>query len=127
MSWLGVYHLAAEERFGQSPGLQAVHRIVSGDVVNDVEGVQREVFSFYEAIFQGCRSAAVDAAAPVDSRTPFVRDEPLFPMFHTGLPHLSPDERAFLETPFTYEEFAVAVEKVANGNSPDLNGLSYEF
>jgi hypothetical protein len=79
-----VYHLAAEERFGQSPGLQAVQRIVSGDVVNDVERVQREVFSFYEAVFQGCHSAAVGAAAPVDSRTPFVRDESLFPMFHTG-------------------------------------------
>ncbi len=97
-----------------------MHSSPSGDVVEDVDGVHREVFFFYKAIFQSCHSAAGDAAAPANSSVPCLSDESLFPIFLAGLPRLSTHQQTFLETPFTYEEGAAA--KAANSRPPTWMG-----
>jgi hypothetical protein len=56
----------------------------------------------------------------LDSGEVFVADESLFPIFLTGLPQLHADQRSFLEAPFSNEELAATVDKVANGKAPGL-------
>jgi hypothetical protein len=84
---------------GDSPGPTVVCSASSGAVIEDSEGVKREVFSFYEVIFRGYHVAAAGADTTVDSGVLFVSDKALFPIFLTDLPCLSLDQRAFLETP----------------------------
>jgi hypothetical protein len=54
--------MAAESQHGFSSGLQCVPS-TSGEVLSDPEAVQREIFSFYEAISQGHHAAAIGADA----------------------------------------------------------------
>jgi hypothetical protein len=51
----GLFHIASEGKTGQSSGLQTVVCSSTGAVLSKPEAVQQEVFSFYEAIFQGRR------------------------------------------------------------------------
>jgi hypothetical protein len=123
----GAFHLAAEARYGRSPGLQAVKSAATGTNITDAAGVEAEVLGFYSAIFQGRHAAATDASDPVDSGTPFSPDPSTFPRFLDGLPRLSPAQRDGLETPFSMPELAAAVQEAAPDKSPGLDGLSYEF
>jgi hypothetical protein len=100
----GLFHIASEGKTGQSSGLQSVLCSSTGAVLSDPEAVQQEVFSFYEAIFQGRHAAAEGAEAPVDSGSPFVPDEGAYGQFLNGLPRLSGEQRASLEAPFTLAE-----------------------
>jgi hypothetical protein len=122
----GLFHVAAEGQHGQSPALQSV-RSAAGEILTDPEAVQHEVFSFYEAIFQGRHTPAAGAEAPVDSGVSFSPDQSVFARFLPGLPRLSQVERDSLEAPFTYSKLAAAVQQAAAGRSPSLDGLPYEF
>ena len=46
---------------------------------------------------------------------------------HDNLPLLSDDEIAFMESPFTIDEFDKAVKSLSKKSSPGLDGLSTEF
>ncbi len=63
----------------------------------------------------------------MDSGLSFVPDEAVFYQFLPGLPSLSASQRDMLEAPFTLEELSEAVKQAANGLSPGLDGLPYEF
>jgi hypothetical protein len=76
----GLYHIAAESRHGSSPGLCSVST-AEGAVLTEPEAVQQEIFSFYEAIFQGRHEATAGADAPADSGASFVPDEAVFDRF----------------------------------------------
>jgi hypothetical protein len=93
-----LYHIAAESSLGSSPGLCSVSN-AEGVVLTEPEAVKREIFSFYEAIFQGRHEATAGADAPVDSGVSFVPDEALFDRFLPGLLHLSRAQRDSLEAP----------------------------
>jgi len=120
----GVFQLAAEGRWGASPGLEAV-KTEDGRVLREGGEVQGEILGFFEAIFQGRHEAS--AGQPVDSGRSFVPREELFPEFLDGLPSLEDEEAAALEQPFTLGELAEAVEEAAPNRAPGLDGLPYEF
>jgi hypothetical protein len=61
----------------------------------------------------------------MDSGLSFVPDEAVFYQFLPGLPSLSASQRDMLEAPL--EELSEAVMQAANGLSPGLDGLPYEF
>jgi hypothetical protein len=94
----GLYHIAAESRHGSSPGLCSIST-TDGAVLTEQEAVQQEIFSFYEAIFQGRHGAAAGADAPADSGVSFVPDEAVFNRFLPGLTCLSKAQRESLEAP----------------------------
>jgi hypothetical protein len=121
-----LYHIAAESSLGSSPGLCSVST-AEGVVLTEPEAVKREMFSFYEAIFQGRHEATAGADAPADSGVSFVPDEALFDRFLPGLLHLSRAQRDSLEAPFTYSELAAAVQDAASGRPQGLDSLPYEF
>jgi hypothetical protein len=81
--------------------------------------VSEEIFAFYGAIFQRPHSAAVGAAAPVDSGAAFVPDEFLFPIFVTGLPQLSANQQSF----FSYEFYRTTRPLVGPALLATLNGM----
>ena len=120
-----VLHMAAEGRYGPSPGLKSVRR-ADGTVLSSAEDVEAEVSYYFTALFHG-RHVASAATGPVDSGATFQPDEALFPSFLTGLPSLSPEQRAALEIPFTLAELEFVVKAAASKKSPGLDGLSYEF
>jgi exonuclease III len=122
----GVFHAAMEGRGGKSSGLQAVRK-VTGEILREPAAVEEEVFSFYEAIFQGRHRAAVAAGDPQDSGQSFQPDETLFPAFLQDLPSLSPEVSGQLEQAFTLSELQAAIEDSQNGKSPGIDGIPYEF
>ena len=120
----GVYQMAAEGRWGSSPGRRTVRK-EDGQVLHEAEEVEEEVLSFFEAIFQGRHVAA--EGSPVDSGVSFVPNEGLFSSFLDGLPTLSPEDAEMMEQPFSLHELAAALEGAASNKSPGLDGLPYEF
>jgi hypothetical protein len=72
--------------------------------------VEREVSSYFEALFQGRHVPSANASGFVDSGSSFQLDLDLLPGLLDGLPSLSPDQQAKLELPFTLGELQSAVE-----------------
>jgi hypothetical protein len=89
--------------------------------------VERQVSTYFEALFQGRHVASADESRFVDSRSTFRPNPDLFLGLLDGLPTLSPEQRADLELPFTQGEVQEAVEAAASSKAPGLDGLSYEF
>ena len=121
-----AFHHQQETRRGPSTGLCAV-RTEAGEVLTSPEAVEREVSSYFEALFQGRHVPSANASGFVDSGSSFHPDPDLVPGLLDGLPSLSPDQRTELETPFTLGELQSAVEAAAASKAPGLDGLSYEF
>ena len=119
-----IFHLAAEGRFGSSPGLRSVKK-ATGETLTSAAEVEAEVTNYFSALFHGRHVAS--PAGPVDSGHTFQPDQSLFPAFLDGLPTLSGEEREALERPLSLAELQEAVEKAAPQKSPGLDGLSYEF
>ncbi len=46
---------------------------------------------------------------------------------HGGLPQLSPEEKAVLDCELTLEELTIAVNQMASGRAPGIDGLSTDF
>jgi hypothetical protein len=88
----GLYHVLAENRHGSSPDLCSVSAI-DGTMLAELEAIQREVFSFYEAIFQGRHKAAAGADSFADSGVSLIADEAVFDHFLPGLHCLSRAQR----------------------------------
>ncbi len=89
--------------------------------------MERQVSTYFEALFQGRHVASADESRFVDSRSTFRPNPDLFLGLLDGLPTLSPEQRADLELPFTQGEVQEAVEAAASSKAPGLDGLSYEF
>ncbi len=90
--------------------------------------MEREVSSYFEALFQGRYVPSANASGFVDSGSSFHPDLDLLPGLLDVLPSLSPpDQRTELETPFTIGELQSAVEAAAASKAPGLDSLSYEF
>jgi exonuclease III len=121
----GVVHAAAEGRFGSSSGLGSV-RSADGSVLSSEAAVEQEVLTYFTALFRG-RHVAAGNSEPVDSGTSFEPNANLFPSFLTGLPTLSAEQQADLESPFSLGELEAAVEAAASQKAPGLDGLSYEM
>jgi hypothetical protein len=122
----GDAHAAAEARWGTAAGLRAV-KTAAGAVLTEPAAVEAEVAAYFSALFAGRHAAADGAAEPVDSGRPFRPDQALVPELLEGLPTLDPGDAAALERPFELGELAAAVAQAADGKSPGLDGLSYEF
>ncbi len=122
----GLFHVAAKSSHGASSGLRSV-KTSGGTVLTELEEVQQEIFSFYDAIFQGCHAAVEGAEAPVDSSVSFTPDLEAMGLFLPGLPSLSDEQCSLLETPFILGELSDVVQQAASGRSPGLDGLPYEF
>ncbi len=121
-----AFHHQQEARRGPSTGLCAV-RTEAGEVLTSPEAVEREVSSYFEALFQGRHVPSANSSGFVDFGSSFHPDPDLVPALLDGLPSLSPDQRTELETPFTLGELQSAVEAAAASKAPGLDGLSYEF
>jgi hypothetical protein len=98
----------------------------TGEVLTSPEAVEREVSSYFEALFQGCHVPSANASGFVDSGSSFNPDPDLLPGLLDGLPSLSPDQQAELELAFTLGELQSAVEAPAASKTSGLDGLSYE-
>ena len=120
------FHHQQEVRRGPSTGLCAV-RTEAGLVLSSPEAVEREVSSYFEALFQGRHTPSANASGFVDSGSGFTPNPDLFPGLLDGLPSLSPEQQAELELPFTLGELQSAVEAAESSKAPGLDGLSYEF
>ncbi len=120
------FHHQREARRGPSTGLCSV-RTEAGEVLTSPEAVEREVSSYFEALFQGRQVPSANASGFVDSGSSFHPDPYLLPGLLDGLPSLSPDQQTELEMPFTLGELQSAVEAAAASKAPGLDGLSYEF
>jgi hypothetical protein len=120
------FHHHREIRRGPSTGLCAV-RTEAGEVLTSSEAVEREITSYFEALFQGRHVPSANNSGFVDSGSSFHPDPDLFPGLLSGLPSLSPVQQAELELPFTLGELQSAVEAAAASKAPGLDGLSYEF
>ena len=82
----GVFQLAAEGRWGSTPGLTRV-RATDGRVLEDDEEVQEEVLAFFEAIFQGRHVASERPQLTLGSLFSLVRiSSQLFLMAFPGWP-----------------------------------------
>jgi hypothetical protein len=82
----GVFHQQAESRRGPSTGLCSV-RTADGQVLTSPADVEREVSTYFEALFQGRHVASADESGFVDSGSTFRPNPDLFPGLldgHTG-------------------------------------------
>ncbi len=122
----GVFHQQTESRSGPSTGLCAV-RTRDRRVLTSPADVEREVSTYFEALFQGRHVASADESGFVDSGSTFRPNLDLFQGLLDGLPTLSPEQRANLELPFTLGDLQEAVEAAASSKAPGLDGLYYEF
>jgi len=96
-------------------------------ILTDTDDIEREIITYFDALFNGRHVATPDCPEPVDSGHPFVPDFSNYAAFTDNLPQLTPRERDTLATPFQMLELTTALEATPPGKSPGLDGLPYEF
>jgi hypothetical protein len=122
-----VFLLASEGCHGRSPGLEAV-KTAAGQIIRDPDGVQQEVFAYFDTLFQGRHQATAAAPEPCDSGRPFKPSSPEAAAdFLSDMPSLSPAQSQALDRPFELSELKAAIASAAKSKSPGLDGLSYEL
>jgi hypothetical protein len=114
-----LYHVAADSNHG-------LHAVSTDDgaILMKTEDIQREVFSFYETIFQGRHVAAAGSDAHVGSDIFYVPEETVFYRFLVDHPSFSKEQRDML-VPFTFSQLATAVKDTADGQISWPKGLHY--
>ena len=122
----GLFHAAMEGRHGPSPGLTTI-KTADGRILKEPAEVEKEVLSYFQALFQGRHTATEARLEPFDSGTAFTPDLDMAALFLTELPTLTPQQSDEIELPFTLPELEEAVESAAAAKSPGLDGLSYEL
>jgi hypothetical protein len=100
---------------------------IGGQVTADPTAVKVEVKNYFATLFQGRHISTAERPEPHDSGRPFQPDFSDLYTFTRGLPTLSREQATIMEMPITLPELEQAVTKAANGRSPGLDGLSYEF
>ncbi len=119
-----IFQIMAET--GPAPN-SPLHLKKDGRTISDPGEVEKEVVSYFEALFQGRHAATVSATEPVDSGCPFKPNYKHLPSFLSDLSQLQPGQCEDMERPVTAEELAQAARGAAAGRSPGLDGLTYEF
>ena len=122
----GLFQWAAEGRQGASTGLTEI-KTATREILTEKEAVQKEVCSYFEALFHGRHKASADRPEPYDSGEAFQEDFGRTALFLQGLPKLTAEEKEGLEVPFELEELEEAVKGAANNKLPGLDGLPYEL
>ena len=115
-----LYHMNKEKKNAQGCNLEKL--CINGNIETNREKVESTVTGFFGGLLSGC-----NGRNGVVTEEPFQPDFSHLDKFLDDLAKLSPESRDLIEKPINEADLDIALEKAANGRSPGLDGLSYEF
>ena len=114
-----LYHAAREIKNGN----KSVNKLkIEGRIVSDENLIEREVTSFFRALFNGHHNTAL-----VDTGSPFVPDNSVLSDFLQDLACMDTMNSEKLEEDIDIDELDHVIKMCENGKSPGLDGICYEF
>ena len=106
----------------QKGGVLGYRRGAETEVTKDPQRIEKEAVHFYDALLNGRQDHKLQ-----DTGQPFQPDDRYLEEFLSNLSQLSQASQDLLVEPLTKEEIEDALKTCANGKSPGLDGLTYEF